>query len=206
MGAPRGDAEATKARILAAARRLFAEQDLASVSIRDIAAAAGVSHGLVQRYFGTREEMVAAIIRREVDDFAAAPPPLPSGRSPQELAELREGLRAGMDHFRDYARLIMRAELAGIEPETMLDPSTPTPGMRLADAIAALQAGPAPGGSTLDARVVSAYINASLFAFSAMSPWLMASVGISPEDYEEHLDAIVDISVGLISRAIEPPR
>ena len=74
------DAERTRAAILEAARRLFAERDISAVSIRDIAQAAGVSHGLVQHHFGTRERLVAAIVQDEIDEFAARPRALVGGR------------------------------------------------------------------------------------------------------------------------------
>ena len=80
MPVARRDAAKTKERILQAARRLFAERDMASLGIREIASAAGVSHGLVQRYFGTREQMVALIVRQEVERLSSSPPPLPSLR------------------------------------------------------------------------------------------------------------------------------
>ena len=48
---------------------------------------------------------------------------------------------------------------------------------------------------------MSAYVNASLFAFGAMSPWLMAAVGLDSEDFELRLDEIADISVRLIALA-----
>ena len=41
----------------------------------DIAAAAGVTHALVHRYFGTKEEMVAEILRREIGSAIAITPP-----------------------------------------------------------------------------------------------------------------------------------
>jgi AcrR family transcriptional regulator len=53
---------------------MFAERGITAVSIRTIADAAGISHGLVQQYFGTRENMVAEIIKHEIDVVMAAPP------------------------------------------------------------------------------------------------------------------------------------
>ena len=55
MGAPRGDSAVTRKVILAAARDLFATHGVDGVSVRQIAAAAGVNHALVHRYFGTKE-------------------------------------------------------------------------------------------------------------------------------------------------------
>lgn len=62
-GRPR-NAEATRAAILAAARRRFARESYDNVGIRDIAADAGVDAALVPRYFGSKEELFAAILNR----------------------------------------------------------------------------------------------------------------------------------------------
>lgn len=191
------DAERTKGAILAAARRLFAEQDFSAVSIRDVAAAAGVSHGLVQHHFGTRSDLVAAIIGQEVAAFAAdpwTPAPIAAGADRERL---REELKARTASFTDFARLITRAELDGAEPEKFLDPDVPTPAQLLAEAIRGQQQRPHPG--TLDPAMVAAYINAATFAFATLAPWLMTAVGLEPSDYETRLDEIVDISMLLIA-------
>jgi|GEM_PF-646568 len=196
------DAERTKTAILDAARRLFAERGIKTVSIRDIAAAAGVSHGLIQQYFGTRESMVAGIIKREIDAVMSIPPPIPDGTDDVDLEYPRRMLRDGMKSFRDFALIIMRAELAGIEPEKMLDPALPTPAMHLASAIAGRRAKRPPHDlPAMDPRLVSAYINAALFGFGAMAPWLMTSVGLQPEEYEQRIDELVTITVNLIALA-----
>ena len=194
-------AEKTKNAILLAARRLFAERAIEAVSYRDIAAAAGVSHGLVQQYFGTRDHMIDAIIQHEIEEFGRLFPPGPAGKTDLTLEDLRGVLKAGEARFRDYARLITRAELAGVQPEKMLDPATPNPAMALADSIRRLQAKSPKTSAHLDPRLVTAYINASLFAFATMSPWLMKSVGLEPKDYEARLDEIAEISVKLVSLA-----
>ena len=201
MVAARRDSARTKARIIRAARQLFAERDIASVGIREIASAAGVSHGLVQRYCGTREQMIAEIVRQEIERLSVSPPPLPKRASPDEFADLRELLKAGTHRFEEYARIIARAELAGLEPGSMLEPGRPTPAMQLTESIRRLQSRSRGKHPPLDPALVSAYVNASLFAFGAMSPWLMAAVGLDPEDFENRLDEIADISVRLIALA-----
>jgi AcrR family transcriptional regulator len=202
MGTARRDSEKTKARILRAARQLFAERDIASVGIRDIAAAAGVSHGLVQRYCGTREQMIAAIVRQEIELFSMVMPPAPAGTSPDVFGILRELLKVSLHRLQDFAPVIARAELAGIEPGTMIEQGRPTPAMRLTEAIRRLQATAHGDHPPLDPVLVSAYVTAAHFAFGAMAPWLMASVGLKPEDYEARLDEITDISVRLIALAV----
>lgn len=195
------NAERTKRAILRAARELFAKRGIAAVSIRDIASAAGVSHGLVQQYFGTRERMVAAIIRSEIEEFAKLSPRGEAGQTDLTLDSIGSRLRSGGTRFRDFALLITRAELAGVEPEKMLDPAIPTPAMALAATIGDLQAKSPTSRERMDPRLVSAYVNASLFAFATMSPWLMTSVGLKPEDYEGMRDGIADISVRLLRLA-----
>jgi len=54
-------ASATKARIAEAAMRLFAEQGFAATSTRQIAQAAGISEGLIFRYFPTKLELLLAL-------------------------------------------------------------------------------------------------------------------------------------------------
>jgi AcrR family transcriptional regulator len=201
MAAPRGDGGATKQEILRAIRGLFATRDIASVSIRDIAAEAGVSHGLVQRYFGTREQMISEIIRQEIAGYNAGPTflPVPAGAAARE--RWRQDFKPGLKRFAEYAAIIVRAELAGYRPEDMLDPTTETPAEQLAAMIATmqLQAGLA---DAPDPRMVSATVNAVLFAFATMSPWLMASVGMPARSYEAHLDDVIDAILGIIECAV----
>ena len=63
---PRGPDEVIAA-VLHSAGQLFAERGPAAVSIRDIAARARVNHGLVFRYFGTKEQLVAAVLDHLAD-------------------------------------------------------------------------------------------------------------------------------------------
>jgi AcrR family transcriptional regulator len=60
-GPPRGhrrDPEASRAAILEAARAVFTERGYARATIREIARRAGVTHGLVMRHFGTKEQLL----------------------------------------------------------------------------------------------------------------------------------------------------
>lgn len=54
--------EQVAAAVLAAAADLFAERGPAATSIRDIAARSHVNHGLVFRHFGTKEQLVGAVL------------------------------------------------------------------------------------------------------------------------------------------------
>ncbi len=65
-GRPTGDTGAREA-IQAAARRLFAEEGFAKTSVRAVAKSAGVDPGLVRHYFGTKEELLRAVVVLPVD-------------------------------------------------------------------------------------------------------------------------------------------
>jgi AcrR family transcriptional regulator len=57
----------TKAEILAAARRLFAEEGFESVSMRRIASEGGVDPSLIHHYFGSKDELFMAAIELPMD-------------------------------------------------------------------------------------------------------------------------------------------
>lgn len=59
--------EDARAHILDAADRVFREHLPDAVGLREIAAAAGVSHGLVTHYFATYDGLVAAVVARRLD-------------------------------------------------------------------------------------------------------------------------------------------
>lgn len=56
------DAARTRALILRAGQKLFAEQGYAATGIRNVAAEAGVNSALVQRYFGSKEGLLQAAL------------------------------------------------------------------------------------------------------------------------------------------------
>jgi AcrR family transcriptional regulator len=75
----------TRERICEAALLGFAESGVEATSIRDVAAAAGVSPGLVQHHFATKDKLREAVngyvVERAAETFAE----LPSGDSAEEI-------------------------------------------------------------------------------------------------------------------------
>src|SRR5438045_2997232 len=63
----RGDAAATRQAILETATRRFATQGYERAGVREIAADAGVTAALVNRYFGSKEALFAEVIARALD-------------------------------------------------------------------------------------------------------------------------------------------
>lgn len=76
----------SRERILAAALRLFSQRGYTAATVREIAASAGVSQGLLYTHYLGKEELLRALFRRSMDDvrasFAAAAPAHPEAPDP----------------------------------------------------------------------------------------------------------------------------
>jgi AcrR family transcriptional regulator len=67
--AGRGDAEGRRRDILASAERALEESGYAGLTMRAIAAGAGVSAGTVYQYFGGKEDVFVALMGRRLDEL-----------------------------------------------------------------------------------------------------------------------------------------
>jgi AcrR family transcriptional regulator len=92
---PRADAQRNRGRILEAAKQAFTRSG-ANTSLDDIAKQAGVGPGTLYRHFPTRDELLEAVYRSEVERLAAAQ------RKFAETMPPIEALRAWMLLFVDY--------------------------------------------------------------------------------------------------------
>jgi len=105
--------DAVRAALLDAAAALFSTRGPASVSVRDIAAHAGVNHGLVHRHFGSKQALVAGVLERGAREIAA----LVAG------SEWKPGALSAVFSaaaVRDaYWRLLARALLDGARPQEL---------------------------------------------------------------------------------------
>jgi len=68
---PRSDAQRNRERILEVAKQAFTKSG-ASASLDDIAKQSGVGPGTLYRHFSTREELLEAVYRTEVEKLAGA--------------------------------------------------------------------------------------------------------------------------------------
>ena len=92
---PRTDAQRNRERILEVAKEAFTESG-ANASLDDIAKQAGIGPGTLYRHFPTREELIEAVYRTEVEKLAAAE------RTFAETMPPLDALRAWMLLFVDY--------------------------------------------------------------------------------------------------------
>lgn len=105
------------ARIRAAALRLFAAQGTAATSLRTVAAAAGVSVGLVQHHFGTKAGLIGAVddyVVRMVAATMTRPLPEPPGDTVAEVGRRVTALIAEHPDAVDYlVRALVDAQPVG---------------------------------------------------------------------------------------------
>ena len=92
---PRADAQRNRERILEAAKQAFTRSG-ASSSLDDIAKKAGVGPGTLYRHFPTRDALLEAVYRTEVERLASAE------RKFEQTLPPMEALRAWMLLFVDY--------------------------------------------------------------------------------------------------------
>ncbi|NUU26139.1 MAG: helix-turn-helix transcriptional regulator, partial [Streptomycetaceae bacterium] len=62
---------ATRAKLLRTAERLFAKNGIDGVSVRDITGTAGANSAAVHYHFGSKHDLIAAILHRRLEALAA---------------------------------------------------------------------------------------------------------------------------------------
>jgi AcrR family transcriptional regulator len=92
---PRADAQRNRERILEVAKEVFT-RDGTAASLDDIARRAGIGPGTLYRHFPTRDDLIEAVYRSEVEKLAAAEQRFASTMPPLEA------LRAWMLLFIDH--------------------------------------------------------------------------------------------------------
>jgi AcrR family transcriptional regulator len=190
MGVPRGSSSATRKRILAAARDLFARRGVDSVSVREIAAAAGVNHALVHRYFGAKKDIVAEILKGEAAAMGAMAGPEADTATPR--AALQEVFSYAVTGGRTSLLLLLRAEIDGLAPARLLEGAP----LRPLGILARWLEAQGPGASDPDPRVAAMVLGAALMGLASVQPMLAAGVGLEGEDPAVLLQRCVEVLVG----------
>jgi AcrR family transcriptional regulator len=132
----RADAEQNRARILEVARTaLSASSD---VTLNSIAKLAGVGQGTMYRHFPSREDLLLAVYRRDVEAVIDAAPELLAAHPPAEA------LRRWLDRLASYGR-IKHGVAAAVQAATRADLSGEYYGRVTAAITLLLDAGQAAG-------------------------------------------------------------
>jgi AcrR family transcriptional regulator len=106
MNKPRGR-ESVRQALIDAGIKLFAERGPDDVSVRELAAHAGVNHGLVHRHFGSKDGLLQATMAQLADKVADSVGPANPSESLAELLRTTFGATEEATHWRILARSLL---------------------------------------------------------------------------------------------------
>jgi TetR/AcrR family transcriptional regulator, repressor for neighboring sulfatase len=194
----RGGRAQVEERALVAAQRLFAERGLHGTTVRDIASEAGVSHALVHRYLGTKEDILVAVIKRN------ATPVLDRARSAATAREAALGMFRELRTVRpDYLKLLARVIMEDVPFEAA---GHDFPALRQLIEITARQAASDPDKSheLPEPRVLVAAVVALAIGWSISQDWLVQAAGLGESDPASLEASIERILVSLFDANLPP--
>jgi len=186
--------EATTAAILDAAEELFSANGFEAVTVRAIAARAGVSHALVHRYLGSKDEVFRAVLSRNQGIILAAAPD-----NPDLLATTSLIMREGLTNHRRYVRLLADSALHGLPYEQTTGRFAAVE--RLVELAERAVASAPPGERTdgdLDPRFVIACVTALYLGWAATESWVLPAAGIPDMDEAEAIDGLERVMLGIL--------
>jgi AcrR family transcriptional regulator len=170
----------TKSRILDSAQQLFARRGPAAVTVRHVAEHAGVTHALVHKYFGSKDDLIKAVVYRADARRSAAAKESPS------LKDVYHQLLPQVMTEREHSMMLVRSAMSGAEYVPMADRIKTTSAMiELARRTAASGAAPAPPPDDVDPRVLIGAITSMILGWSAIEDWLWPTTGLDPADKDE---------------------
>jgi AcrR family transcriptional regulator len=161
--------------VLEAAADLFAERGPAATSIRDVAVRSGVNHGLVYRHFGTKEDLVAAVLDHVSDRFNRA------------FDEGRPGLEDAIDR---QLRVLARALLDGY-PVGRLQHRFPFVARLIDQARQATT-------DEREARLAAGNVVALELGWRLFAPFILAAAGLEGVDATERWRDVEDLAARLL--------
>jgi AcrR family transcriptional regulator len=182
---PVDDPEDTATKILLAAAELFEHRSPTQVSLRAIAARAGVNYGLVHHYFKTKEAILAKLLRLASATGAARL--AGSQTSDEALDQLVD-----VDLRSNYARMLAWAMLDETDPEQLV---TASPAMAHLTAIVRGHLAERHDGTT-DPKIVTAVAVSAVLGWQVFRPFVTAAAEL--DDRADH-QVVADVVAGIRS-------
>jgi AcrR family transcriptional regulator len=186
--------EATATAMLDAAEELFSSRGFSAVTVRDIAERAGVSHALVHRYIGSKDDIYRAVLRRgELGILQAAP------ASQDILATVKLMLREGLGGHRQYVRLIAHSALHGLSYDQTSGRFAATERLiELAESTAASASSAEHAEKDIDPRLVVACVVSLFLGWAAAESWVLPASGLRDMDEAEAMDGLERVMLGIL--------
>lgn len=173
------DREATELKLEHAALALLQRDGiLAGVNLREVADEAGVTRGLVYHYFGSRQELLRAALRRDTRKRLASIMALQTG---DLAARIASRYRAVVEH-RGAIRLLVLLALDG-DARVRLVYAKGTTVPELADG---MQRGEVPCGISPEALQVA--VNALAFGYALLRERYASETGIPSQQLDDEIE------------------
>ncbi|MFP4040990.1 MAG: TetR/AcrR family transcriptional regulator [Desulfosudaceae bacterium] len=173
--------DAVRRALIESAAALFAERGVSGVSLREIAAQAGVNHGLIHRHFGSKENL-----RKKTQEYLAGSIREEIG-SPDNLIDLLGRAEEAIQKHPLFWKVMARSFLDGTVEG---DLQSEFPFVR--DFVEAVRTSQQQGLITLDVdpRYIVAAICAYGLGMRAFEGYIMEAAGLGEEPVEEVLAEI----------------
>ncbi|KUJ67152.1 TetR family transcriptional regulator [Streptomyces albus subsp. albus] len=182
-----------RARLVEVGVELVAREGVQSLTLREIARRAGVSHGAPRRYFPTHLELLSAIARRGFAELAERAAQVLGGQGAEPRAQLMALSRAYLDFARTHRgmfELMFRHDLLESGRLGLRDASLPLFGaMTELVALARPDSAEAP-------PVVAGALWANLHGIAQLWLWGSLPLATGTEDVEPLLRAALDAHLG----------
>jgi AcrR family transcriptional regulator len=185
------------AAVLDAATTLFATHGPASVSVRDIAATAGVNHALVHRHFSSKQEVLQAVLERTVQEIAAIAAEITDVHA--DIGRLFAASAAHETHWRALARALLDGE----DPRT-LQRDFPTIRrlimlLQSKDPQRSRRSHRSQASLPRDVRVVVGALCALMLGWLVFEPFLLVATGFERKDQERVREQVVLMLQGMMA-------
>lgn len=193
--------EETTARILDAAEELFSLKDPCSVTVRQIAEKAGVTHPLVHQYVGSKDEILNAVIVRAAPDRQ---------RTISEHPDYRTVLPILFDDVvarKIHTRSVIRSAMDGVEYTSLKDRiATGRILIELARKSVTTGTTRLPASDAMDPRIVTAAAIALIYGWAATGNWLLQICDLGGEDPAVVQRQLGEVLENLADLAFPPAR
>ena len=171
---------AAEEKLIRAAGELLSEVGPRAASVRAVAARAGVNHGLVHHYFGSKEALLRAAMTRLVEDHAAFAKDMANGAAvPAPFALLQD-----QAYLRAVMRCVLDGELELATTELSAGVSVPH---RVLDELTAQQGLNEPDVKTQAAVGIGMAME---MGWAALEPFIFAVVGATADQESVRAEAV----------------
>jgi AcrR family transcriptional regulator len=175
---------------------LFCARGFAAVSMRDIGREAGVSHALIHRYLGSKQDVYRAVLKRADERISSE-----MSEQPDFTAAVPRALRYALTEQRAYMRLVTLSALQQLPYSTTSGQWPAT--QRLMD----LAEKQTRGAGERPDRIPPGFLIATLislaFGWTALESWLRRGAGLEDLDDEALMDGLAQVAAAIAAQLDE---